>query len=502
MLTDFAISATNAIPFGFRSRFGRPHPPVAETERFISPLISAGPTVNTSLVFCVLALSSSWAPPSTPDFDPSAMFHRDEPVGLFDEVTAKGFEVTVPARSHELLSDYNAANFGPAATGRGSRRSRTITLPSLLRAQRDMIIRGQSPELRVADGMRDEEPIRPSIPQTYAQPSRPAPVSPTPSSQSNPYVPSPTYQPPYEEQQPTPSFAMPSPTQQPFMTAPPPGVSTWGTNGAQPYRLGYSLWADIGWIPPRPTSLLLDDGKFGVAEINVGLNHTIPTWWSPWLFSLEHQFNYRSWNGPATVDLPPNVYRFGWDMRLETPLNSQFSPFAMTLAFNPSINSDFNQALGRQAINLDGRGILFWQADPHLMFALGAGFWDRVHDKVVPYAGFVWLPDDRWEFRIMWPQSRIQYYCGNYMGEDIWAYASGEYHIESYQIGTSSVPAGKDQIQLEDYRIMLGLRKSNPIASGFIEGGWVLGRQVEFRTGSINDFSISNGFIARIGMKF
>ena len=77
-----------------------------------------------------------------------------------------------------------------------------------------------------------------------------------------------------------------------------------------------------------------------------------------------------------------------------------------------------------------------------------------------------------------------------------------EYHIESYQIGTSSVTAGKDQIELEDYRLMIGLRKSNPIVSGFIEGGWVFGRKVDFRSDSVNDFSISSGFIGRIGIRF
>ncbi len=490
------------IPFVIRPSL----PPAAETERLNSLLISAGPTVNTSLVFCVLALSSSWTPPSTPDFDPSAIFHRAEPNGLFDEVTATGFDVPVTRTEHDpqwasntLLAAYNEANFGPKAVpSRGNMRTKTFRFPSLLRAQRDLIIRGQSPALRLADGMRDEEPIRPSFPQTYAQPSRPAPVTPSsPSSQSNP-----TYQAPYEEQPARQLDTEIQVTPQPFMTAPPPGVSSWGANGAQPYRLGYSLWADIAWLPPRPTDLP-DSSKFGVTEFNVGLNHTIPTWWSPWLFSLEHQFNYRSWNGPSIVgDLPPNVYRFGWDMRLETPLNSQFAPFAMTLAFNPSINSDFNQSLGREAVNFDGRGIVFWQADPHLMFALGAGFWDRVKDRVVPYAGVVWLPDDRWEFRIMWPQSRIQYYCGNYMGEDVWLYATGEYHIESYQIGTATSATSVDQIELEDYRILIGLRKSTPIFSAFIEGGWVFGRHVDFRTTSVNDFDTSNGFIGRIGVRF
>lgn len=404
--------------------------------------------MNTSLVFCVLALSSSWTPPTAPDIDPSAIFRRAEPVGLMEQI--------VP---------------------------------------REFIIRGQSPVPQMADV------DRPAAPRTYAQPGQSTPVNPVPNTPSAPSTP--TWQAPYEEplpNQPAPTFTMPTP--QPYMTAPPPEASMWGANGPQPYRLGYSLWADVASLPGERTSLLLDDGSFEVFEFNVGLNHTIPTWWSPWLFSLEHQFNYRSWDGPSTVDLTGSYYRLGWDLRFETPLNSQFAPFAMTLAYNPSINSDFETHLGREAFNFDGRGIMFFQADPRLLFAFGAGFWDRVKDRVIPYAGIVWLPDDRWEFRLMWPQSRIQYYCGNYMGEDVWLYASGEYHIESYQIGTKSVASGQDQIELEDYRIMLGMRKSNPICSGFIEGGWVFGRKADFRSDSVNDFSIHSGFIGRVGFRF
>jgi hypothetical protein len=100
----------------------------------------------------------------------------------------------------------------------------------------------------------------------------------------------------------------------------------------------------------------------------------------------------------------------------------------------------------------------------------------------------------------MWPQSRIQWFVGNIMGESVWLYASGEYHVESYQISTSVVAAGKDQIELEDYRMLLGVRKSNQWGSGFIEGGWVFGRHNEMRAGP--DFSVSSGFIGRIGLRF
>ena len=470
--------------------------------------------MNTSLVFCVLALSSSWTPPSAPDIDPSAIFARAEPIGLFDEVTAPASEVAVRRSSYDLWSAYNAANFGPPAPPRKGANTRHF--PSLLRAQRDAIIRAQSPEVRLADGMR-EVPIPRTVQPTFVVPSSPAQVTTTPSTPSQ--TSDESYDPPVQTQSAEPFVQPLSPA--PFMTAPPPGISTWGANGPQPYRLGYSLWGDIGWLPNRPVSLP-GGGKFEVFEANIGLNHTIPTWWSPWLFSLEHQFGYRGWSGPNSVnpapastspdrvDLPSSVYRLGWDFRFETPLNSQFAPFALTFAFNPSINSDFDQHLTRNAYNFDGRGVLLWQLDPHFQVALGAGFWDRVHDRIIPYAGFVWLPDDRWEFRIMWPQSRIQYYCGNYMGEDVWLYASGEYHIESYQIASSTFvpppPMGGtvanrvDQVELEDYRILIGLRKSNPIVSGFIEGGWVFGRRVDQRFGP--DFNINTGFIGRIGIRF
>ena len=481
--------------------------------------------MNTSLVFCVLALSSSWTPPSTPGIDPSAVFAHAEPIGLFDQVTAPDAEtapesdVAIGEASHRFWSAYNAANLGSLRTPPRTPPVSARSFPSLLRARRDAIIRAQSPDVRVADGMRE------GVPRTYAPLQNSTPVQtdvPSSNSSQNQFMSPSRVE--YEEsppaQQVQPFFQSISPA--PFATAPPPGsVSTWGANGPQPYRLGYSLWADLGWLPNRPTSLP-GGGKFEVFEANLGLNHTIPTWWSPWLFSLEHQLGYRSWSGPISVDpaaagdpdrvdLPSSVYRLGWDLRFETPLNSQFAPFALTLAFNPSINSDFDQQLSRDALNFDGRGILVWQLDPRFRVALGAEFWDRVRDRVVPHVGFVWLPDDRWEFNIMWPQSRIQYYCGNYMGEDVWLYASGEYHVESYQIGSSTfapappAPGGAvvsrtDQVELEDYRILIGLRKSNPIMSGFIEGGWVFGRDVDQRFGP--DFSISSGFIGRVGIRF
>ncbi len=403
-------------------------------------------------------------------------FAANEPYGLFDELLDR-----LPWRGETSQRELRGAKSGFGVS------SKAVATPSLLRRYRDLVIRANYDVDSTPPTF--SSPSQPSFPSTYAaqssqlgEPYDPSPQTPGDGSSplnANPY-----------------GTVLPSP-----MVSGPGAGSTWGwgTNGPQPYRLGHTLWGDMAWLSSERTSI--DSSRFGVFETNLGMNHTAQTPFDPWLFSVQHEFGYRNWKGPATIDLPGAVYHFGWDMRLETPLNSPLSPFAFSLAFNPSINSDFQQSLGRQAINWDSRGIVYIQADPRLMFAFGVGFWDRVKDRVIPYVGMVWTPDDRWEFRVMFPESRISYFLGNWMGfEGVWAYASGEYHIESYQIGTTSVAARKDQIEIQDWRALIGVRKSTPWVSGFMEAGWVFDRHVNMRVGP--DFNISSGLIGRVGINF
>ncbi len=404
-------------------------------------------------------------------------FAGSEPYGLFDELLDR-----LPGRSETSQSEVRGAKSDVGVS------PKPVATPSLLRSYRDLVIRANYDVDSTPPTIPFQSPS--SFPSTYATQSTPSgePYDPSPkvpADGTSQAVPSPLNASPYGSVLPPPMM---------------PGPSWgWGANGPQPYRLGYTPWGNMAWLSSERTSR--GNRQFEVFETNLGLNHTIPTGCSPWLFSVEHEFGYRSWQGPASVDLPGSVYRFGWDMRLETPLNSPLSPFAFSLAFNPSINSDFQQSLGRQAINFDARGIMYLQADPRLMFAFGAGFWDRVKDRVIPYVGVVWTPDDRWEFRVLFPESRISYFLGNVMGvEDVWLYASGEYHIESYQIHTTTPPAGKDQIELQDWRALIGVRKSTPWIAGFFEAGWVFDRHVNMRAHP--DFDISSGFIGRVGISF
>jgi Domain of unknown function (DUF6268) len=303
-----------------------------------------------------------------------------------------------------------------------------------------------------------------------------------------------------------PSYSAVSPyasAQDPFLYGPDPvlgglgggGTLLSGVNGPQPYRMGYTPRMDYTYLAPAGTSAPAN-GRFGTNEFNVELAHVTPV--GPgWVFTSTPQAGVRLWDGPGMPNLPGSVYRMGWDLTLATPIVGLWS---MQIDFNPSINTDFQSSLGRQAFNLDGNAMLFYRASPQWMLVLGAGYWDRVDKIILPYAGVVWNPNDRWEFRLLFPKSRISYFVGNIGNAAHWLYGSGEYHVESYQIQQTGV-SDRQQIQIQDWRLAVGLRSEHVMYDKFVEVGYVFGRNVEFLN-TTPGFNMNNTVMLRAGVRF
>jgi hypothetical protein len=278
-----------------------------------------------------------------------------------------------------------------------------------------------------------------------------------------------------------------------------PGLS-FGAVGPQPYRFGWTSRYDVGFLPEEGVSGGGASGKFGVLEVNAALRYTAgaPAGFSNLIFSWTPEMNFRSWTGPTNPGLPPDVYRFASDFELATPGNY---PVSMQIGFTPAFVTDFSANPSSDAINYDARGVVFLRASPQLMVALGAAYWHRVDDILIPYAGVVWTPNDYWEFRLMFPKSRISYFLGNWWGAATWLYGGVEYNVEAYQIDLTSPAGSPEKIQISDYRALFGLRSESGGVTGFIEGGWVFDRQVNFLHGTPG-FDINTGFIGRIGLRF
>lgn len=284
----------------------------------------------------------------------------------------------------------------------------------------------------------------------------------------------------------------------PFLTPAPAyqaGPSWTGTNGPQPYRFGWTPKLDVGYLAPQRVNSGAGS-KFEVVEYDLEMIHR-ELIGPDLILTSTPEFGLRTWEGPREIHLPANVYRFGWNLGLESAFNNAFS---WHMFVNPSINSDLQSTLTSDAWNIDAKMYGVWQIDPTLQFVFGAFYWDRRDDIVLPYGGLVWYPTDDWEVRALFPEGRVSHFIGNFWEGSHWLYASYEFHVESYQFDMKGV-RDREQIQLKDWRFAVGIRSDHAYFEKYIEVGMVFNRDVEFRHGQPNA-GIEDGFQARIGLRF
>lgn len=278
------------------------------------------------------------------------------------------------------------------------------------------------------------------------------------------------------------------------------GAFGYGANTPQPYRFGWQNRVDVSWLPGGDVSAPPGGatGEHDIFGVDYELAYGTPCFPGT-VLNWTNQFSYRNWNGPdGTIGLPSDLFRFGIDLELETP---RAGPYSISLGVTPSINTDFDGDTWGDGFQLDGRGILFMQLDQYWTLGLGAMFWDRVDDRVLPYAGLIYR-DDYWEWQLMYPEAKVSLFLGNEAYWSKWAYVRAEYHVEAYGVNRSFAGVlSDDQVEIEDYRILLGLKMDSGLYSWFIEGGWVLDRNVEFAS-SIPGYSLDTGFIGQIGLRY
>lgn len=323
----------------------------------------------------------------------------------------------------------------------------------------------------------------------------------------------PTYAPPVVPTQPMPSgvspFAAPG-TPAPYapvgpsapfgvpQAAPVAPFQQFGVNGPQPYDFGGGGRLDATYIAPSQASR--GYGEVDVFELDFEVPYISPTGDGN-VFTFTPQYNMRLFNGPSSPrgapGFPNDLYRFGTDFQYD--LLATNSHWSGELGFNPSVNTDFEKSLTIDSVNWDGRAIAYFRTAPNVTWALGALYYDRVDDKILPYAGVIWLPNDRWELRLIFPEPRVSYFVGHIWGRPTWIYARAEYNIEAYEV---EVPAGtQNQLQIEDWRIMLGARKEQGWGSSFLELGWVLDREIEYAR-QAPGFTIEDAFMVQGGFRF
>lgn len=272
-----------------------------------------------------------------------------------------------------------------------------------------------------------------------------------------------------------------------------------GINGAQPYRYGWNARYDFTYMPSEGTGSP-DVGELSIFAFDVEKDYVKPLP-SGWVFSMAPQYNLRLLDGPLGVPgpshLPGDLHRFGLGLKLSTP---DVNGSTLEFGFTPAFTTDFEISPSGNGMQYDAHAVWFWRWNPQFMIALGAAYWDRVDDILLPYAGIVYTPNDYLEFRLLFPKPRVSLFLGTPNGVATWAYIQGEYHVESYEMELTP-PGSRDQVQFTDWRLMGGFRFEAGWLTTFIEAGGVFNREVEFRRNG-RDFDIDPGFIMRAGFRY
>lgn len=135
----------------------------------------------------------------------------------------------------------------------------------------------------------------------------------------------------------------------------PNGLYSFGLNGPQPYRYGWSSRWDFGFLPSEGTSSP-SVGSLGIFEMDVEKEWVAPMAWN-WIFSVAPQFSLRTWDGPRGTAGPPPIslpgagYRFGLGLKMATP---QYMGWSAEFGFNPAIASDLGGTLTSDGWLFDG----------------------------------------------------------------------------------------------------------------------------------------------------
>jgi hypothetical protein len=380
----------------------------------------------------------------------------------------------------------------PAAAGHSIDRDEPLLAAALVENPAEAVVRGQDSPF-YGDG---------GAPPTYTPPGTVVSPAPTTPGVGDPYFGG-TVQ-PYNPSLSGDPFVggtiAPAPYGYDPFAPPAPQGYTFGLNGPQPFRFGWESRYDFGFMPSVGTSSP-DVGDMSIFAADFEKELVAPLG-GGYTYSIAPQFNFRAWDGPlgtagGNAGLPPEAYRFGLGLKLLTPA---YGPWQAEVGFNPAVGTDFSD-ISSDALMFDGHAVAFYRTSPQFMWAIGAAYWDRVDNIILPYAGLVWTPNDYWEFRLLFPKPRITWFAGTPMGVPTWLYVAGEYHVEAYEVNVDPINQST-RVQLEDIRVLGGARSEFGAVTGFLEAGWVFNRDVDFDAGFGTDFEIDNGFIARAGFRY
>lgn len=313
----------------------------------------------------------------------------------------------------------------------------------------------------------------------------------------------------YGSSVPPPAF---DPYAAPNLAPPPPAFQQpAGAPGAglpAPTRFLQQIRFEQTWLSRQTLSGL------GIMDLELSASFAIPFGQNPSPFIVTPGFAVHYWDGPDSAvftptiqpDLPPRAYDAYLDVGWKPVINSWLSA---DLGVRVGVYSDFSYVDGH-SIRYPFRGLGIATLSPTMQLAAGVVYIDRFQVKILPAGGLIWTPNPNSRYEVIFPRPKLSHRLTTLAqyNTDIWIYLVGEYGAGAWTITRAtdvqnSVPGAHQRIDINDYRVNLGLDIRGPrgIKSWF-EVGYVFGRQVYYVESANQSFNPGSTVLLRGGVAF
>ncbi|MDX2037752.1 MAG: DUF6268 family outer membrane beta-barrel protein [Isosphaeraceae bacterium] len=254
-----------------------------------------------------------------------------------------------------------------------------------------------------------------------------------------------------------------------------------------------------GYGPPPPSILAVESWYIGPGDVT-GTNTNLSMGFlsvssgkrftfGRTMLSLRPQFQ-TLFLGESGLGLPDQIYGLTMDVQVEQPLSRRLS---LQVAATPGLYTDWRNLSG-EAFRVPARMFASYRFGPELVVIGGVVYTAQPDLPIIPAAGAIWSPNDRWRYELIAPRPRVVYR---------WSEAWQSYGLFSFESSTYAIEtAGRnDLFQYRDFRVALGLEyTTKQKARWFAVVGSAFGRRLDLGLGE--DRNLEPGLFLRGGVRF
>jgi hypothetical protein len=305
-------------------------------------------------------------------------------------------------------------------------------------------------------------------------------------------------------------YPVTSPANTPVLTIPPPGDVAFPPPSVSP---NVSPNGMRPWFPPGGRQTFFqkvkltgdylprfgDDG-LGITDAQLDVVFALPflTVETPLLITPFYAVHFL--DGPVSPDVPPRLHDAAITFQNIRPINERWLAMFDITVGQYADDESFDSS---EAFRVTGGGAGVYRSSDRWKWVLGATYVDRINTKILPVFGFIYTPNDDYEYNLVFPVPKISRrlpWSESPGLDERWAYIGGEFGGGKWAVRQTD--GTTDRLDITDWRVFIGIeRKIVGGLSRHVELGYVFLRKLEYQEVG-QEIDLSDTLMVRGGLTY